>query len=147
VGLDDLCDERQAQARATCDSIAWGIQPDEAAEDHLAIGRWYSRPVVRDNHPDTPADNRAFESNAVICIAANFFDANLVGVDHPTLDEPLDHADHPTVTREDQRLYALEHPFGAVVMSTLNLMANAHPRVQRRECRSGPLLLISPDRS
>jgi hypothetical protein len=59
---------------------------------------WYYRPVVRDNHPDTPADNRAFESNAVICIGANFFDANLVGVERPTLDEPLDHADDPTVT-------------------------------------------------
>ena len=55
VGLDDLCDVRQAQARATCDSIAWGIQPDEGAEHPLAVGLVY-RPVVRDNHPDTPAD-------------------------------------------------------------------------------------------
>jgi hypothetical protein len=74
VGLDDLSDDRQAQACAADGSIARRIQSDEASEHRVGDRPLVLRPVVRDDHPGMATDGRAFESNAIVCVPDGIVD-------------------------------------------------------------------------
>jgi hypothetical protein len=74
VGIDDLGDDRQAQASPTGPSIARRVQPDEPVEYPVAVGRRYTWPVVRYDDQGVVVEHPTLETNAVVRMSDRIVD-------------------------------------------------------------------------